>query len=51
MADERVCLIGLTLLKGVGYVLARHLLQYFGTAAKVFDANPELLKKDSGDRR
>jgi len=48
MADERVCLIGLTLLKGVGYVLARHLLQYFGTAAKVFDANPELLKKVPG---
>ena len=46
--DERLYLIGLTLLKGVGDVLSRHLLQYFGTAAEVFKANRSLLEKTPG---
>ena len=46
--DERLCLIGLTLLKGVGDVLSRHLLQYFGAAAEVFKANRSLLERIPG---
>jgi DNA processing protein len=46
--DERLYLIGLTLLKGVGDVLARHLLQYFGSAAEVFKVNRALLERSPG---
>jgi DNA processing protein len=46
--NERLCLIGLTLLKGVGDVLARHLLQYFGSATEVFKANRSLLERTPG---
>ena len=46
--DERSCLIGLTLLKGVGDVLSRHLLQYFGTATEVFKAKRPHLEMTPG---
>jgi len=47
-SDERQCLIALTALKGVGDVLARHLLLYFGSAVKVFNANKSALLKAPG---
>ena len=47
-SDERLYLIGLTILKGVGDVLARHLLQYFGSAEEVFKAKRPLLEKVPG---
>ena len=47
-SEERLYLIGLTILKGVGDVLARHLLQYFGSAEEVFRAKRSLLEKVPG---
>lgn len=47
-ANERMYMIGLTCLKGVGDVLARHLLQYFSTAEEVFQAKRALLEKVPG---
>ena len=47
-SDERLYLMGLTLLKGVGDVLAHHLLQYFGSAADVFKAKHSLLERAPG---
>ena len=47
-SDDRLYLIGLTMLKGVGDVLSRHLLQYFGSAEEVFKAKRPLLEKVSG---
>lgn len=47
-AGEHMYMIGLTCLKGVGDVLARHLLQYFGTAEEVFKAKSALLEKVPG---
>ena len=46
--DERLYLMGLTELKGVGDILSRHLLQYFGSAKAVFKANRSLLEKTPG---
>jgi DNA processing protein len=46
--DPRIYLIGLTLLKGVGNVLARHLLQHFGEAEAVFTEKTQWLKKTPG---
>lgn len=50
MADnERIYLIGLTLLKGIGDTLARQLLQYFGNEAKeIFAAKKQTLEKIPG---
>ena len=48
MPNERLYIIGMTLLKGVGDVLARHLLQYFGLASDVFKANRSLLERTPG---
>ena len=45
---EQQCLIGLTQLKGVGDILARQLLQFFGTAEEVFKAPRSLLEKTPG---
>ena len=47
-SEERLYLIGLTILKGVGDVLARHLLQYFDSAEEVFKAKRPLLEKVPG---
>lgn len=47
-SDECLYLIGLTLLKGVGDVLARNMLQYFGNAEDVFKAKKQLLTKVPG---
>jgi DNA processing protein len=50
MADNnnQIYLIGLTLIKGVGDVLARNLLQYFGRAEAVFTEKKHLLEKVPG---
>ncbi|MDR0573902.1 MAG: DNA-processing protein DprA [Tannerella sp.] len=48
VSGERLYLIGLTLLKGVGDILSRHLLQYFGSAEEVFKAKRSLLEKVPG---
>jgi DNA processing protein len=48
ITDERFHLIGLTFLKGVGDILARHLLQYFGSAKDVFHAKRSSLEKVPG---
>ncbi len=48
MQENRLYLIALTLLKGVGDVLARHLFQYFGSAEDVFKAKASLLEKVPG---
>jgi DNA processing protein len=48
IADEQLYLIGLTFLKGVGDVHARHLLQYFGSAEEVFKAKRASLEKVPG---
>ena len=45
---ERLYMMGLTELKGVGDVLSRHLLQYFGSAEEVFKAKRLLLEKTPG---
>jgi DNA processing protein len=45
---EHLYLIGLTVLKGVGDVLARHLLQYFGSAEEIFKAKRQSLEKVPG---
>lgn len=45
---EHLYLIGLTVLTGVGDVLARHLLQYFGSAEEIFKAKRKLLEKVPG---
>jgi DNA processing protein len=46
--DEKLYLIALTDLKGVGDVLARQLLLYFGSAEEVFKANRSMLEKTPG---
>ncbi|MDR1676702.1 MAG: DNA-processing protein DprA, partial [Tannerella sp.] len=46
--DKRICLIALSLLKGVGNILSRHLLQYFGEAEAVFSEKKHLLEKVPG---
>jgi len=46
--DEHIYLIGLTLIKGVGSVIARQLIQYFGGAKPVFAAPGQLLEKVPG---
>jgi len=46
--NEQLYLIGLTGLKGVGDVLSRQLLQYFGSAEEVFKAKRVFLEKTPG---
>lgn len=46
--DKRIYLIGLTLIKGVGCILARHLLQYFEDAEAVFTEKKQSLEKVPG---
>lgn len=48
MVGERTSLIALTMLQGVGDVLARALLQYFGTAEEVFTSHRRILEKIPG---
>ena len=47
-SDERLFIVGLTILKGIGDVLSRHLLQYLGSAEEVFKAKRSLLEKVPG---
>jgi len=46
--DEKLYLIGLTDIKGVGDVLAHQLLLYFGSAKEVFKATRAMLEKTPG---
>ncbi|MDR2042495.1 MAG: DNA-processing protein DprA [Tannerella sp.] len=46
--DKRLYLIALSLLKGVGNILSRNLLQYFGEAEAVFSERKPLLGKVPG---
>jgi DNA processing protein len=46
--DKRIYLIALSLIKGVGDVLTRHLLQYFGDVEAVFSGKKQLLEKVPG---
>ncbi|MDR2139855.1 MAG: DNA-processing protein DprA [Tannerella sp.] len=46
--DKRLYLIALSLLKGIGSILSRHLLQYFGEAEAVFSEKKHLLEKVPG---
>ncbi|WP_080905630.1 DNA-processing protein DprA [Parabacteroides sp. Marseille-P3160] len=48
MTDKRIYQIGLTMINGVGDILARHLLQYFGDAEAVFTEKKQLLEKVPG---
>ena len=48
MNDKRIYLIGLSLIKGVGDILARQLLQYFGNAEVIFTEKKSALEKVPG---
>ena len=48
MTDKRIYQIGLTMIEGVGDVLARHLLEVLGDAEAVFAEKPRLLEKVPG---
>ena len=48
VSGEHLYLVGLTVLKGVGDVLARHLLKYFGSAEEIFKTKRPLLEKVPG---
>lgn len=48
MENNLVCRIGLTMINGIGDVLARHLLETLGSAEAVFAASPRLLEKIPG---
>ncbi|MDR2773961.1 MAG: DNA-processing protein DprA [Tannerella sp.] len=48
VSGEHLYWVGLTVLKGVGDVLAHHLLQYFGSAEEIFKAKRSLLEKVPG---
>ncbi len=43
MTDKRIYQIGLTMINGVGDILARHLLQALGEAEAVFTEKQKLL--------
>ena len=46
--EEQIYLLGLTAIKGVGDVLARHLIQFFGSPKAVFTEKKHLLEKVPG---
>lgn len=48
MTDQRIYQIALTMIKGVGDILARHLLEYFGSAEAVFAEKKQALEKVPG---
>ena len=48
MTDKRIYQIGLTMINGVGDILARHLLQTLGDAEAVFAEKKPLLEKVPG---
>jgi DNA processing protein len=48
VSGEQLYMVGLTSLKGIGDVLARHLLQYFGSAEEIFKAKRPSLEKVPG---
>ncbi len=51
MTDKRIYQIGLTMINGVGDILARHLLQALGEAEAVFTEKRQSLEKDPGYRQ
>ena len=50
MTDKRIYQIGLTMINGVGDILARHLLQALGEAEAVFTEKQQLLGRIPGCR-
>ena len=48
MTDKRIYQIGLTMINGVGDILARHLLQALGEAEAVFTEKQQLLGRIPG---
>lgn len=50
MTDKRIYQIGLTMINGVGDILARHLLQALGEAEAVFTEKQQLLGRIPGRR-
>ncbi|MDR2970102.1 MAG: DNA-processing protein DprA [Tannerellaceae bacterium] len=48
MENNFICQIGLTMINGIGDVLARHLLEALGSAEAIFSASPRLLEKIPG---
>ena len=48
MTDKQIYQIGLTMIKGVGDILARHLLEALGDAEAVFTEKRQSLEKISG---
>jgi len=50
MTDKRIYQIGLTMINGVGDILARHLLQALGEAEAVFTEKQQLLGRIPGIR-
>ena len=51
MTDKRIYQIGLTMINGVGDILARHLLQALGEAEAVFTEKQQLLGRIPGIRQ
>ncbi len=51
MTDKRIYQIGLTMINGVGDILARHLLEALGDAEAVFTEKRQSLEKDPGYRQ
>jgi len=49
MTDKRIYQIGLTMINGVGDILARHLLQALGEAEAVFTEKQQLLGRIPGN--
>mgnify|MGYP000398735353 CR=1 FL=1 len=50
MTDKQIYQIGLTMINGVGDILARHLLEALGDAEAVFTEKRQSLEKISGIR-
>ena len=48
MTDKQIYQIGLTMINGVGDILARHLLEALGDAEAVFTEKRQSLEKISG---
>lgn len=51
MTDKQIYQIGLTMINGVGDILARHLLEALGDAEAVFTEKRAVAREDIGYRR
>ena len=48
MTDQRIYQIGLTMINGVGNILAHHLLDAFGDPERIFEERQSALEKIPG---